>query len=177
MGPKDSPRRNGPYTSQQRAFLRERIPSGARPVQIAREFNERFDRKIKGQSVRNFALRHGVAMGWKVRMSPGDYGASADKARRCIRKIWQDSFGKIPEGMCVVQTVEGSIWPSTMRLISRGDLAVANKLGLQWSDLETFEAAVAVVRLHRAAYEAKASDPCLLHAHRRGIVARSKGMK
>lgn len=162
------------FTAAERAWLRDAVGSGSRPVEIAAEFNFRFGRNIKRQSVRNFALRNHIEPGWDVRASPGDYERSRDRARRPMRKIWEAANGPIPEGMCVVQTVEGSFSPDTMRLMSRGDLIVANREGLVWSGPETFDAALATVRLMRRAVELRDSDPALRREHRARLARAAK---
>lgn len=165
---------NAPFTPEQREFLRGRIPSGARPAQIAREFNARFERQIRRQSVRNFALREGIEPGWQVRMTPGDYQASTDRARRYIRRIWAAAHGPVPDGMCVVQAEPAGRDPSTMRLVSRADLAVMNREGLRWSDQQTLAACVAAARVLRRAAEARRRDDGLRRARQNLYAARHR---
>lgn len=139
---------HSPFTPEQRAWLASEIPSGTPCSQIARDFSERFGRRVFPQAVRRYAERNGIEPGWPKRRPAG----SGSPARR-NRRRYERERGPVPDG-CRVVAVGPDVEAVPVELLAQLSLR-----GVWWTDRETFEVCVLLAGVWREMRRVRERDP------------------
>jgi hypothetical protein len=148
------------YTPEEIDFIKSNI-RGRSHAEIAGMFNRRFNRSITIKQMRDFLsnrkLRNGLRgkyprcyfkRGYKLksamaigseRINPMGYkeiktAGGVWKSKH--RVIWEDANGPVPRGHTVIFTDrnKSNMKPDNLLLVSMGELAVMNRLGLVFTD-------------------------------------------
>lgn len=91
--------------------------------------------------------------GGKVFIKISDAGSQWERWMELSRYVWEQNFGRIPDGMMVSFRDSDPLncKPENLMLISKSENAVMNKFGLRYSDPEATESGVLVARIKMAA--------------------------
>lgn len=161
------------YTDEEAAWIADEAPRATNSRAMAEAFEARFDHRMPPATLRTYCRKHGIAAGWQGtrdrspshRTAGGSWVVGGVKMTDAQHDWWLEHAELPPRGTNVLRA------PGGMELVTNAELLAMNRLGLEWSDLDSLRACVAMARLAVARDSALRSDRALAARRRRAYMA------
>lgn len=161
------------YTDEEASWIADEAPRASNSRVMAEAFEARFDHRMPPVTLRTYCRKHGIAAGWQGtrdrspshRTAGGRWVVGGVKMTDAQHDWWLEHGEMTPRGTNVLRA------PGGMELVTDAELLAMNRLGVEWSDLDSLRACVAIARLSVARDAAVRSDKRLARERRRAYMA------